>query len=638
MSMSLDALFNQVASNFGILGTNSNGNSQGVNSGESYLFDFGGNTDVENQSYDEFIEEYIEAAISLGYTREEAIKELEANDITVDSSEYDSSDDDSKEISANTSLKKTIAVDKSELPEEVQEMIEEIEGKLDKNDSEIKDLESKVKKLTEEAEKEIEEAVAKQDKLKDEYDEDSKDAVSSALEEYIAANKENPGSMDKSDLQELIKKGMPNKPDLAEVVASIAAASDLLDEVDDCLEDINKLTQESKNLEAQISQLTTKQVTDCSQIASMLEEKGVTISDEEWNLAETNNLDLSEKMEDGSARYIFAQGQEDGEYHIYDMAQDGASLARLYGENNGYCIVENGNGYIRNYNESENGANTVYSLNDCGELEETQACYSTCSPLSFDLNGDGVKTSDKVIDYDIDGDGEVDKINDSADAVLVFDKDGDGISGADGSECFGNNTDLDGDGKADGFKDGFEALKALATDAGLINGKDDNVLDENDLAVLEKDYGLKMKANGYNSEAQSLADLGITEINLAQTDSTTLTDDFDGNGNQLMQQEGATFTINGETREYADIWHKKQDDEVENGEQSNLYSSEIQEHESFYDLYKNIVENLRNKIENIKNSLDSYTDIDELLEDDELKKYSDYFELLKPEDNEEKIA
>lgn len=638
MSMSLDALFNQVASNFGILGTNSNGNTQGVNSGESYLFDFGENTDVKNQSYDEFIEEYIEAAISLGYTREEAIKELEANDITVDSSEYDSSDDDSKEISANTSLKKTIAVDKSELPEEVQEMIEEIEGKLDKNDSEIKDLESKVKKLTEEAEKEIEEAVAKQDKLKDEYDEDSKDAVSSALEEYIAANKENPGSMDKSDLQELIKKGMPNKPDLAEVVASITAASDLLDEVDDCLEDINKLTQESKNLEAQISQLTTKQVTDCSQIASMLEEKGVTISDEEWNLAETNNLDLSEKMEDGSARYIFAQGQEDGEYHIYDMAQDGASLARLYGENNGYCIVENGNGYIRNYNESENGANTVYSLNDCGELVETQACYSTCSPLSFDLNGDGVKTSDKVIDYDIDGDGEVDKINDSADAVLVFDKDGDGISGADGSECFGNNTDLDGDGKADGFKDGFEALKALATDAGLINGKDDNVLDENDLAVLEKDYGLKMKANGYNSEAQSLADLGITEINLAQTDSTTLTDDFDGNGNQLMQQEGATFTINGETREYADIWHKKQDDEVENGEQSNLYSSGIQEHESFYDLYKNIVENLRNKIENIKNSLDSYTNIDELLEDDELKKYSDYFELLKPEDNEEKIA
>ena len=119
--------------------------------------------------------------------------------------------------------------------------------------------------------------------------------------------------------------------------------------------------------------------------------------------------------------------------------------------------------------------------------------------------------------------------------------------------------DLDGDGKADGFKDGFEALKALATDAGLINGKDDNVLDENDLAVLEKDYGLKMKANGYNSEAQSLADLGITEINLAQTDSTTLTDDFDGNGNQLMQQEGATFILNGEEMEYADIWHSKKE-------------------------------------------------------------------------------
>ena len=74
----------------------------------------------------------------------------------------------------------------------------------------------------------------------------------------------------------------------------------------------------------------------------------------------------------------------------------------------------------------------------------------------------------------------MDRINDSADAVLVFDKDGDGISGKDGSECFGNNTDLDGDGKADGYKDGFEALKALAQKFGLVNGEDDNVLDEND--------------------------------------------------------------------------------------------------------------------------------------------------------------
>ena len=159
--------------------------------------------------------------------------------------------------------------------------------------------------------------------------------------------------------------------------------------------------------------------------------------------------------------------------------------------------------------------------------------------------------------FDIDGDGFMDLINDSADGILVFDNDGDGISGEDGSECFGDNTDIDGDGKKDGYKDGFEALKAFALKEGLINGLDDNMLDENDIRFLEENYGFKIKINGYNSEEQSLLDLGITQINLAQTDETTLIDNFDGNGNQLMRQEGATFIQNGEVKEYADIWHKK---------------------------------------------------------------------------------
>ena len=146
---------------------------------------------------------------------------------------------------------------------------------------------------------------------------------------------------------------------------------------------------------------------------------------------------------------------------------------------------------------------------------------------------------------------------DSADGVLVFDSDGDGISGEDGSECFGDNTDIDGDGKKDGYKDGFEALKSFALKAGVINGEDDMVIDENDIKYLEENFGFKMKAGGYNSEAQSLLDLGITEINLAKTDETTMNDDFDGQHNQLMTQQGATFKQNGETKEYADIWHRK---------------------------------------------------------------------------------
>lgn len=291
------------------------------------------------------------------------------------------------------------------------------------------------------------------------------------------------------------------------------------------------------------------------------------ISEAEMNLVEEQGLDLKEKLPDGSPRYIFAEGA-DSNYHIYDMSYgggcSGATLARLYGENGGFDIVQSGSGYLNGLTEaSEGNGRKVYYI--CGDnLKQFNGCYCTSSPLSFDLNGDGVKTSENIVDFDIDGDGVVDKINDSADGVLVFDKDGDGVSGKDGSECFGDNTDIDGDGTKDGYKDGFEALKAFARDKGLINDNDDMLLDENDIKYLEENFGFGIKTEGYNSETKTLSELGITEINLAKTDKTNLEDNFDGNGNQLMTQEGATFVQNGETKEYADIWHKKQtvDDEA----------------------------------------------------------------------------
>lgn len=282
------------------------------------------------------------------------------------------------------------------------------------------------------------------------------------------------------------------------------------------------------------------------------------ISEEEMALVEANNIDLTEKMEDGSPRYVFAKGKSDGQFHIYDL-QQGATLARLYADGQGFDIVESGNGYINGFEklDDSSGGETVYFIGDCGSACSFNACYTTSSPLSFDIDGNGIATTNEVVDFDIDGDGIMDKINNSANAVLVFDKDGDGISGADGSECFGDNTDIDGDGTKDGYKDGFEALKALAAEAGVVNGADDMVIDADDIKLLEEQYGLKIKTEGYNSEAQSLLDIGITEINLANTDETTLIDNFDDMGNQIMYQEGATFKIDGEEREYADIWHRK---------------------------------------------------------------------------------
>jgi len=171
------------------------------------------------------------------------------------------------------------------------------------------------------------------------------------------------------------------------------------------------------------------------------------------------------------------------------------------------------------------------------------------SPLTFDLNGDGVKTSDKVVNYDIDGDGKKEKINDVADGTLSI------RGGKSGKDLFGNNTDLDGDGKADGYKDGFEALKALAKKEGLINDKGDTKLDAKDLKILEDKYQLGMKTDGYNSKEKSLASLGINEIDLSKSDKTKSTENFDGQNNTIMQQDGATFTVNGKKREYADVWH-----------------------------------------------------------------------------------
>ena len=293
---------------------------------------------------------------------------------------------------------------------------------------------------------------------------------------------------------------------------------------------------------------------------SMIERNIQPISDCEMQFIEQSNVNLSEKLPDGSPRYVIAPGDSDNRLHVYDMANDGYAIVRQFAPDGGYDIIPNGNGHLNDLSLKEDGegasSKPVFSLDDCDNVSYDNGCYCTSSPLSFDIDGDGVNTSDEIVKFDIDGDGKVDNIYDSDDAVLVFDADGDGISGESGLEVFGDNTDLDGDGKADGFSDGFAALKALAKKEGLIS-ENDSDLSADDMKVLEEKYGLGIKTGGYNSQTQSLADVGITQINLSKTDETTLIDNFDGKGNQLMTQEGATFIMNGEEHEYADLRHRK---------------------------------------------------------------------------------
>ncbi len=495
----------------------------------------------------------------------------QVNQVTADIENVatDAESSDANSITSALSKMKELKANIAAYTTQIEMLDKQIETKQKELDQRIADLE----KLQEE-EAEIKENIeAQQEKL---------EAKNSEIEKMNKLIKAQQNMMDNADLDS--EDGIQAYQDAASKISGLydqlgslqqdkanilGKISDLNVELESKQNEISRAQMKVDSLNTVMANLATQRTSIATQKAAAEEElsniKIDLVSEEELALVEQNNIDLYEKMENGEPRYIFAKGKQDNQYHIYDMSQ-GATLARLYADGQGFDIVQSGNGYISNFQKTGDcgeGLECFY-FDDCGTMNSFNACYCTSSPLSLDINGDGVQTSNTVVDFDIDGDGKVDKINDSADAVLVFDKDGDGISGADGSECFGDNTDLDGDGVKDGYKDGFEALKAFASQNGLINGVDDNVLDENDIKFLEENYGFKVKAGGYNSEAQSLLDLGITEINLAQTDETTMVDNFDGNGNQLMHQEGATFKINGETREYADIWHRKLDESIEN--------------------------------------------------------------------------
>ncbi|MEO1232745.1 MAG: VCBS repeat-containing protein [Myxococcota bacterium] len=171
------------------------------------------------------------------------------------------------------------------------------------------------------------------------------------------------------------------------------------------------------------------------------------------------------------------------------------------------------------------------------------------SPLTFDLNGDGkVSTTQGGKAFDIDGDGKIDNTAwaGAGDGVLAFDADGDGKVGENGRELFGNNTDIDGDGKADGHANGFDALRALAQkEFGAVGDK----LDAGQLAHLSQKYNLKMIVDG---QQKSLADLGITEINLGYEEAGA---NADANGNE-HRQVGTGFTMNGENRAVNDVWFR----------------------------------------------------------------------------------
>lgn len=175
------------------------------------------------------------------------------------------------------------------------------------------------------------------------------------------------------------------------------------------------------------------------------------------------------------------------------------------------------------------------------------------TPLVFDLTGNGFATSENKIRFDINGDGKNELVNDVLNGVLCI------RGGKSGLDLFGNNTDLNNDKKPDGYKDGFEALKALAAKEMLINYRNDMKLDSKDIIWLQNKYNFGMKVGGYNGKLLTLNKLGISEIALGTSAETTTIDNFDGKGNILLQQKGASFIINGKRNTFSDVVHKIED-------------------------------------------------------------------------------
>jgi Ca2+-binding RTX toxin-like protein len=160
------------------------------------------------------------------------------------------------------------------------------------------------------------------------------------------------------------------------------------------------------------------------------------------------------------------------------------------------------------------------------------------SPLILDLDGDGVEatslSSGQAVYWDIDNDGfrEASAWDGKDDGLLVRDTNSNGIID-NHSELFGTNT-----------QNGFTALDAWG------DSNNDNQMTSADTKWSQLRVWKDANGNGVTEkwELKTLAELGITSINLNATVLTGVTN----NGNAVSHR--SSFTMNGNTRTVDDVW------------------------------------------------------------------------------------
>ena len=169
---------------------------------------------------------------------------------------------------------------------------------------------------------------------------------------------------------------------------------------------------------------------------------------------------------------------------------------------------------------------------------------SQASPIILDLNGDGIgtTTTENGAHFDHEGDRFAEKSAwvDSNDALLVWDRDGNGQID-DGGELFGNNYTLQDGTKA---ANGFEALKEFDS-----NG--DGVVDAIDERWSELQLWQDRNGNGVvdDGELLTMEEAGVAGLHTGHQDQEYT----DENGNQ-HSQSGSFIKDDGTTGQMNDVW------------------------------------------------------------------------------------
>lgn len=134
----------------------------------------------------------------------------------------------------------------------IQEEIDALEEEKEANLAKMDKIEAKIEKLTEEAEANIMQAAALQEQKVKEHEEKSQEAVQENIAAYIAANKEGGAGMTRDELQENIQGSLSDIPEVGNAISAAIAANDQLNEIDAHLGELNKLIQDTKNIETEI--------------------------------------------------------------------------------------------------------------------------------------------------------------------------------------------------------------------------------------------------------------------------------------------------------------------------------------------------------------------------------------------------